>query len=87
MFKFDSSLFNSNIAIGSIKTVEPLLDISCTNPFMLARYSSFTGITKRPFLIVIIFSLIYFEYEDECIKLFSFKRMSCSNFLCFLLIV
>ena len=33
IFKLFNSLLNSNTASGSIKTVEPLEDISCTNPF------------------------------------------------------
>ena len=43
--RFDNSLFKSKTAIGSIKTVEPLLDMSCTNPLTLLLYSSFTGLT------------------------------------------
>ena len=44
----------------------------------MLRYSSFTGITKRPLRIVTIFSLIYLEYVDECKITFNFERISCS---------
>ena len=52
--------------------------MSCTNPLTELRYSSLTGTTKRPLRIVTIFSLIYFEYVDECRIVFSFERISCS---------
>ena len=82
--KLESSLLKSNTDIGSINTVEPLLDMSCTNPFTQLRYSSFTGITKRPLRIVTKFSLIYFEYVAECKIVFNFERISCSIFRSFL---
>ena len=44
-FKLASSLFNSKTEIGSINTVEPELEISCTKPLICPLYSSFTGIT------------------------------------------
>ena len=48
-------------------------------PEMLSLYSSLTGITNLSFLIVIIESIKYLEYEDEWIKLDNLSRTSCSN--------
>ena len=50
-FKIEADVIKSNTDIGSINTVEPLLDMSCTNPFTQLRYSSFTG-TKYVFIIL-----------------------------------
>ena len=51
---------------------------------MLSLYSSLTGITNLSFLIVIIESIKYLEYEDEWIKLDNLPRTSCSNLRLFL---
>ena len=56
IFKLFSSLFKSNTATGSINTVEPLWEISCTKPFIFDLYSCFTGITYLLFLSVTTFS-------------------------------
>ena len=82
-FRLFKLLFNSNTLIGSIKSVEPLADVSCSNPFTSLRYSCFTGITKRLFLIVIIGSCIYLLFKNELRVL----RISCSVFLSFLRIL
>ena len=82
-----SSLLSSKIDKGSINTVEPVLEISCTKPLIWALYSSFTGKTYLSFLIVTTFSCKYFEYVDECKMLFKDDFMFCSNFLWFLRIV
>ena len=48
-FSFDCStrisLFASTTLIGSINKVEPLEEVSCTNPGTSPRYSAFTGTT------------------------------------------
>ena len=54
--KLFNSLFNSKTDKGSIKTVEPLEEISWTKPFICPLYSSFTGITYLSFFIVTILS-------------------------------
>ena len=74
-------LFNSNTEEGSIYTVEPLADISNIAPDIKSLYSCFTGITNLSFLIVIIESIKYLEYEEECIKLDNFSRKDCSKLL------
>ena len=86
-FKLASSLFNSKTEIGSINTVEPELEISCTNPLIWLLYSSLTGITYLSFLIVTTFSWIYFEYVEEWRNVFNFDFISCSIFLCFFLML
>ncbi len=43
------SLFNSNTAKGSINTVAPEDEVSCTSPRTSFLCSIFTGITYRPF--------------------------------------
>ncbi len=45
-----SWLFSSTTAIGSMNTVAPDEDWSCTIPGACPRISAFTGTTKRPFL-------------------------------------
>ena len=80
------SLFISNTASGSIKTVEPAFETSCIKPLTEERYSSFMGITKRSLRIVMIGSWMYLLYEEECIISFNLLLISCSKFFFFLLI-
>ena len=42
------SLFASTTAIGSMKMVAPLAEVSWTSPLISDRYSLLTGTTKRP---------------------------------------
>ena len=85
-FNLFKLLFISKTEVGSINRVEPAFETSCTNPFIWDLYSSLTGITKRLFLIVITFSIIYFEYLEECIISFNLFLISCSKFLFLFLI-
>ena len=55
------SLFASTTAAGSINTVAPLPEVSCTIPWTSPLFSDFTGTTKRPLRCVIILSRRYFE--------------------------
>ncbi len=55
-----TALFASTAPIGSMKTVEPLDDVSCTRPFTSPLYSAFTGTTNRPLRMVTMGSCRYF---------------------------
>ena len=57
--------------MGSIKSVAPEEDMSCTRPGTADLYSALTGTTYRLFFIVIIGSCKYFEYAGDVITLFS----------------
>ena len=52
-------LLSSTIAAGSIKTVDPVEDISCTIPETVERYSALTGTQYLSPLIVITGSIRY----------------------------
>ena len=80
---FCISLFISKVVIGSIYSVEPLEEMSCTKPFISFLYSSFTGTTYLPSLIVIIESIINFDFE--CTKSCNLSFNLCSKILLFFL--
>ena len=60
-------LLSSTICIGSINSVAPLDDWSCTSPFITPLYSALTGMTYLSPLIVTIESCKYLVYADELI--------------------
>ena len=70
------SLLAATTAIGSMNTVAPLADVSCTSPGTLARCSALTGMTYRPPRMVMMFSCKYLEVAAECVI-----RSSCSRIL------
>ena len=65
-FNSDSWLFKSKTDMGSINTVDPVLDVSWINPFNSVWYSDLTGTTNLSCLIVTIGSCKYFEFRSDC---------------------
>ena len=74
------SLLASTTAIGSIKTVAPLEEVSCTRPLTSFLHSILTGTTKRPSRMVMIGSCSALAYCGErmipssCSRTFSWAR-------------
>ena len=68
------SLFASTTPIGSIKSVAPEDEVSCTSPLIFARHSALTGTTYRPSRMVTMASCKYFWYDALCIILSSTSR-------------
>ena len=78
-FSFTAHCFSSFPAsttdMGSMNSVEPVPDWSCTMPGTFARHSAFTGTTYRPLRMVMIASIRYLTVDGLRTMEFSLSRM------------